>query len=78
METVIRFRLRFSRMSFRSQSKLAVEKMVLLPFSSSLRIIVVFSIVAARSLLAGFERLNREVQVLLHSMSLHSILKKEN
>jgi hypothetical protein len=48
----------------------------LLPFPAVFWVPVDFSLVAARSMLTGFERLNREVQALLQSMSLHSILKK--
>jgi len=50
--------------------------MRLLPFFAGSWIVVVFSLVAARSMLAGFERLNREVQVLPQAVSLNSILKK--
>jgi hypothetical protein len=54
-----------------------VEKMKLLPFSPGLWIVMVFSFVAAWSMLAGFERLNREVYILLHSVSLLPTEKKK-
>jgi len=44
--------------------------MELLPFLASFWVVMDFSLVAAWSMLAGFERLNREIQVLLHSMNL--------
>ena len=50
--------------------------MELLPLPSVFWVIMGLSFVAAWSMPSGFERLNREVQVLLHSMSLNSILKK--
>ena len=57
--------------------EIMTKKGELLPFPAFFWVIMGLSLVAARSLLAGFERLNREVQVLLHSMSLNSILKKK-
>ena len=51
--------------------------MKLLPFLSGFGVDMVFSFVAAGSMLAGFERLNREVQVLLHSVNLRPTGKKK-
>jgi len=54
-------------METKSPSKpFSIYEIELLPFSSSLRILMGFSFVAPRSMLSGFERFNREVYVLLH------------
>ena len=49
----------------------------LLPFPAVFWVFMEFSFVAARSMPAGFERINREVQVLLHPMNRPVDLKKE-
>jgi len=49
----------------------------LLPFLGVFWVVMVFSFVTARSNLAGFERLNREIQALLHSVSLHPTEKRK-
>ena len=53
----------------RFQIKVKDFEIVLLPFLSSLRIIMTFSFVASRPVFARFERLDREVYALLHSIN---------